>query len=422
MFWEGSSVVRALTLAGCPVHELLDRQAARLARRLVRGFAEQIPLYRRLPKEALDGDITAITEHNLRLISRVIRDRRPPARADLAPLRESAARRAQEGVPLEALLAAYHLGARMVWEELFAGAGPGDVSDVLEAGRIILLYMEAATTAVGTAYLEERESLLSQEQHAMHATVSALLSGDRAALAGVRLAPRYLVLAVAAGRHPDEDGPGGAIAARRKLHRISTALQRHVTEPVLPALDTTGGLVLVPLQGTKPAVGEPVQEPGEPYQGAEPAVGELAAAAGKAAGVPVWLAAECAPPQGVPAAARLAEEVLEVVRVFEQPPGAYRLADVLLEYQLTRSSQATALLAGLLDPLLDNPDLLRTLTVYLDTGLDRRRTAELLHVHPNTVDYRLRRAVSLTGLDPVDPAHLQRIGAALAARRLTGLR
>jgi DNA-binding PucR family transcriptional regulator len=133
----------------------------------------------------------------------------------------------------------------------------------------------------------------------------------------------------------------------------------------------------------------------------------------------VWLAAECAPPQGVPAAARLVEEVLEVVRVFEQPPGGYRLADVLLEYQLTRSSQATALLAGLLDPLLDNPDLLRTLTAYLDTGLDRRRTAELLHVHPNTVDYRLRRVVVLTGLDPMDPAHLQRIGAALAARRLT---
>ncbi|MEV0379305.1 helix-turn-helix domain-containing protein [Nonomuraea sp. NPDC050643] len=404
MFWQGSSVVRALTLAGRPVHEVLERQVPKLARRLVRGFAEQIPLYRRLPREELDGDITAITEHNLRLIARVFRDRRPPVRADLAPLRESAARRAQEGVPLEALLAAYHLGARMVGERLFADAEPGDLDDVLEANRIILLYMESATAAVCTAYLEERESLLSQEQHAMHATVAALLGGDRAALAGVRPAPRYLVLAVAAGRHPDEDGPGGAIAGRRKLRRIRTALQRHAAEPVLPALDTSGGLVLVPLQGD------------------EPVAGELARAAGEAAGAPVWLAVECAPPHEVPAAARLAEEVLDVVRIFDRPPGAYRLADVLLEYQLTRSSEATAALAGLLDPLLDNPDLLRTLKAYLETGLDRRRTAELLHVHPNTVDYRLRRAVSLTGLDPVDPAHLQRIGAALAARRLTGPR
>ncbi|GGT20391.1 PucR family transcriptional regulator [Nonomuraea spiralis] len=400
-------MVRALTLAGCVAHELLERQTAKLARQLVRGFAEEIPLYRRLPKEELDGEITGITEHNLRLIARMFRDRRPPTRAELAPLRSSAARRAQEGVPLEALLAAYHLGARKVWEHLFATATPADFEDVLAANRLILLYTESVTAAVCTAYLEEREGMLSHEQHAMHAAVSALLGGDREALAGVRLAPRYLVLALAVGRHPDEerDEPGGSIAGRRKLHRIRTALRRGAAEPVLSVLDTTGGLVFVPITGEDP----------DWYE-----VGETAAGMGKAAGVPVWAAAEIAPPDGVPEAVKLAEEVLEVVRVFEQPPGAYRLADVLLEYQLTRPSQATAVLAGLLDPLLDNPDLLRTLTVYLDNGLDRRRTAELLHVHPNTVDYRLRRAVSLTGLDPVDPAHLQRIGAALAARRQHG--
>ncbi|MFF4199052.1 PucR family transcriptional regulator [Nonomuraea sp. NPDC001831] len=397
-------MVPALTLAGCAAHELLERQTAKLARQLVRGFAEEIPLYRRLPKEELDGEITVITEHNLRLIARMFRDRRPPTRAELAPLRSSAARRAQEGVPLEALLAAYHLGARKVWEHLFAAATPADFEDVLTANRLILLYTESVTAAVCTAYLEEREGMLSHEQHALHAAVSALLGGDRAALAGVRLAPRYLVLALAVGRHPDEesDEPGGSIAGRRKLHRIRTALQRGAAEPVLSVLDTTGGLVFVPITGEDP----------DWYE-----VGDTAVAMAKAAGVPVWAAAEIAAPPGVPEAVKLAEEVLEVVRVFEQPPGAYRLADVLLEYQLTRPTQATAVLAGLLDPLLDNPDLLRTLTVYLDTGLDRRRTAELLHVHPNTVDYRLRRAVSLTGLDPVDPAHLQRIGAALAARR-----
>ncbi|WP_336208972.1 PucR family transcriptional regulator [Nonomuraea sp. LPB2021202275-12-8] len=386
------------------MHELLEGRLVRLARQLVSAFAEEIPLYRRLPREELDGDITRITEHNLRMICDMFRDRRAPTRAELAPLRSSAARRAQEGVPLDALLAAYHLGVTRVWEHLFAAAGPGDLDDVLAANRLILSYTGSVTSAVCAAYLEEREVMLSQEQHAMHATVTALLAGDRAALAGVRLAPRYLVVATALGAHADEgpDQPGGAIAGRRKLHRLRAAFQRHAAEQVVSVLDATGGLVLVPLTGQGPGWCE---------------VADMVQAAGRAAGVPVWGAAEWAEPARVPAAAKLAEEVLEVVRSFGRPPGAYRLTDVLLEYQLTRPSEAMVGLAGLLDPLLGNPDLLRTLKAYLDTGLDRRRTAELLHVHPNTVDYRLRRAVSLTGLDPMEPAQLQRIGAALAARR-----
>lgn len=391
-------------LGGVCADDLLERPLVRLARQLVEDFAEEIPLYRRLPREELDGDITRITEHNLRVVSRLFRERRPPTRAELAPLRDSAARRAQEGVPLEALLAAYQLGVRKVWESLFRRAGPEDLDDVLAANQLILDYVGAVTSAVCAAYLEEREAMLSQEQHAMHATVSALLSGDREALAGVRLAPRYLVIATALGAHPDESAadPGGRIAGLRKLHRFRKACRRHAAEPVLSALDSTGGLVLVPLSGDEPGWCR---------------TAELVAEAANAAGVPVWAAAEPAEPARVPAAATLAGEVLELVRSLGRPPGAYRLADVLLEYQLSRPSEALPGLAGLLDPLLGNPDLLRTLKAYLDTGLDRRRTAELLHVHPNTVDYRLRRAVALTGLDPMDPAQLQRIGAALTARR-----
>ncbi|MDP9869589.1 MULTISPECIES: PucR family transcriptional regulator [Streptosporangium] len=392
-----------LILAGCPVHELLGRQATSLARQLVHVFVEEIPLYRRLPREELDGDITRITEHNLRMICEMFRHGRPPASAELAPLRASAARRAQERVPLEALLAAYHLGARWVWDRLIATATPADFAAVLDMNRLILVYIEAVTSAVCTAYLGEREGMLSHEQHAMHAAVAALLGGDHTALAAVRLAPGYLVMAIAVDAHPDEkqDEPGGSIAARRKLARIRAAVQRYATEQVLSVLDPAGGLVLLPCSGETP----------------DPA--EVVEAMTRAAGVPIWAAAEQATPAEVPAAAGVTEEVLEVARIFGHPPGAYRLTDVLLEYQLTRPSRATARLAGLLDPLLENPDLLRTLKVYLETGLDRRRTAELLHVHPNTVDYRLRRVVSLSGLDPADPAQLQQIGAALAARRIT---
>ena len=399
---------RPLSLNGTPLHTLVEAGRHALARSLVNGFVAEIPLYRQLPQEEIAGDITRITAHNLSMIARVFRDRDAPTDSELAPLRTSAARRAQEGVPLAALLSAYHVGARRVWEHLFTDACADDVQDVVDASRLILTYTQTVTAAVCDAYLREREHMVSQEQHARHAVISALLRGEpptaAGSLAGVRLASRYLVLTLDVAAHPDETRPGtgAAIAGRRKIHRLSGELDAFAAEPVLSLLDTTGGLALVPLPDTVDWA----------------AVGRLVDGMSKAAGADVRAAAELAEPQRIPHAAALTQDVLEVVRAYGRPPGLYRLCDVLLEYQLTRPSMATAELAGLLDPLTANPDLLRTVEIHLGNGLDRRRTAAALHVHPNTVDYRLRRVACLTGLDPADPAHLQRIGAALAARRI----
>ncbi|WP_246113365.1 helix-turn-helix domain-containing protein [Streptomyces montanus] len=39
-------------------------------------------------------------------------------------------------------------------------------------------------------------------------------------------------------------------------------------------------------------------------------------------------------------------------------------------------------------------------------------------IHPNTANYRFRRVARITGLKPADPLGMQRIAAALAARRM----
>ncbi|WP_309240246.1 helix-turn-helix domain-containing protein [Actinomadura sp. J1-007] len=61
--------------------------------------------------------------------------------------------------------------------------------------------------------------------------------------------------------------------------------------------------------------------------------------------------------------------------------------------------------------------MLETLRAYSDHGFGRRRTAAALHIHPNTLDYRLRRMTVLTGLDPARPADLLTLQAALLVRR-----
>ena len=63
-------------------------------------------------------------------------------------------------------------------------------------------------------------------------------------------------------------------------------------------------------------------------------------------------------------------------------------------------------------------DLQTTLEAFLEAGLDRRATAEALHVHPNTLDYRLRRIEEVTGLLFADPDAVMLLALAIRRRRL----
>jgi DNA-binding PucR family transcriptional regulator len=64
-------------------------------------------------------------------------------------------------------------------------------------------------------------------------------------------------------------------------------------------------------------------------------------------------------------------------------------------------------------------DLVKTLSVYLDSGLDRRSAATRLHVHPNTLDYRLRQVHELSALDVHRPEDLVLVALALRERELS---
>jgi len=386
----------------------------RLARAMLQRFVAEIPLYGLLPKEQLDGEILDITDRNLRLFFTMLRDRRQLLDAELQVVVDSAARRAEERVPLDAVLAAYHLGARFGWEAMVEEARPDEAEELLVAAGMVLIYVQQVSAAVASAYLDEQQSIFGEERDERRSLVSGLLAGepaeDYAARLGITLGPAWVVVALHIDEHPDEGQRrvGGSVAARRKLARVVGALDAWAGEQVLSQLDTTGGLVLLP---TAPQAVEPITS------GLAGLVKDLSAAAGAPVTVAYAVADEVA---AVPAAARQAADVLRLVRELGRPPDAYDLADVLLEYQLTRPSDAQAALAALLDPLDSNPDLHRTLECYLSTDLDRRRTAAALHVHPNTLDYRLRRIIELTGLDPSTARGLQLLGAATAARRLGG--
>ena len=64
-------------------------------------------------------------------------------------------------------------------------------------------------------------------------------------------------------------------------------------------------------------------------------------------------------------------------------------------------------------------ELLQTLTTYVDSKLDRRLAARRLHVHSNTLDYRLRQVHELSGLDVHRPDDLVLVVLALRQCELT---
>lgn len=396
------------------LYQRVERMVPRLARRMIDTFVEEIPLYALLPREQLEGEILAITEANLRLFFASLRTGEPLAADALAEIRTSAARRAEERVPLDAVLTAYHVGGRIGWQALCDDARPDETDALIAAAGRVLGYVQQVTGEVAEAYLEEQQHIYGEERDARRAFASALLAGEPAeslaARLGVQIAPAYLVVALRLGAHPDEAdrGVGGAVAARRKVRRVQSALDEWAGEAVVGLLDPASGAALLP--ATVESVGALADR-----------LPELVELVAKSAGAEVIAGGAVAQgPADIGRASAQAHDVVRLAGLLDRPPGGYLLRDVLLEYQLTRPSDAQVELARLLDPIDRNPDLPRTLAVYLAHDLDRRRTAAALHVHPNTLDYRLRRIVELTGLDPSTSRGLQLLGAALAARRLAG--
>ncbi|MGW2376730.1 MULTISPECIES: PucR family transcriptional regulator [Kitasatospora] len=411
---------RVPVIGGLPADQRLLGGVRELAASVVTALLDRVPIYRRLPREQLTGELTRDAERRIRALAHAVRTGLPAPAEEFTAVREAAARRAEEGLPLDAVLLAHHLGLEVCWEFLTRDAHAGDAADLLLLNRLLLDQLRRATIAAGTGFLDGQRSAGDRRSTARQSLLTALLAGtpaaEAAARAGTELPAGYAVLCLSLADHPDEHSPGvdPGIAARRKLRRFGAELDHRTRQSALTSLTPSGGLVLLPLdtppdRSADPSVGEAAAEPW-------PQLAAALAAAARAAGVPVLAGACAATPAEVPGAAALAYEVLDVARAFGLPPGLHRLDDVLLEYQLTRPSRARSRLAALLEPLADGGELLTTLRTHLAGGLNRRHTASALHLHPNTVDYRLRRIAVLTGLDPARPADVLRITAAIAAR------
>lgn len=407
---------KELRLSGRLLADQLAQQTQTMVDSTLETLRIEVPFYRSLPDEAMLGDVTTVIRQNFEIFIDSLRTLRAVDPAVFVPISESARRRAEELVPLADVLHAYHAGARDWWDQISALASDGDIEDLSHAGHCLQLHVQAATGAVIAGYGSVQEKTADAET-ARLALFAALTSGSGVMAAaervGLRLPRLYWVIAIDLDRHPDEQSEviDAVVAERRKVRRVERELAGVGRGRTLSALTGSGGGALVPI------VDSEVDAENWGASASYTALTERLENLEKAAGAPTLAAVTVATVADVRGAYEQVRDVLAVARSVGRTAGVVRLDDVAVEYQLTRLSAATPILSALVDSLDGHHGLREMLECYLNLGCDRIAAAEALHVHPNTVAYRLRKIAEFTGLESGSASGLLTLTAAIAASR-----
>jgi hypothetical protein len=298
----------------------------------------------------------------------------------------------QAGRSLDALLAAYRVGARLAWRRFVeAGVEGGLAPDAIYSlGEAIFAYIDELSAESAEGYAEEQSVAAGESERRRRRLVRLLAQDPPAGQEAVRTAaaaatwalPRGGLAALVAGTGAD-GAPGEA-----HLDSLAARLARRLGEGAIGAEAVGAAVVFVP---------DP-DAPGRRRR-LEAAIEDRAVALGPTVEWPRALASvlRAIATHRLAAAGRLG------------PPGLVvadeHLADLLLAAD---PGLAADLAASRLAPLADLPEgpqarLRETLAAWLDRPGQVQAVAATLGVHPQTVRYRVRQLRDLFGDGLEDP-------------------
>ncbi|MFD3701659.1 PucR family transcriptional regulator [Nocardia sp. NPDC058658] len=392
----------SLTVSGKPM-SLPLKDVRALSRQMVGHFVANVAPCGTLPGDAISGDVTTITRICLEFAVGMLDGRDVPSQ--LQRLQDAASAWAREGVPIDTIHHSIAEGFKMGLDLVISSASGNDFDSLVGGVKVVMELLDTITAQISMAYVRELRGVVSEHHTAVHTLTSALLGGHSTSTmareCGITIAETYAVFALAIPQHREEANPAldSKVVARRKLRRVQAELAKRCGDSALSLLSVDGGTVLIPADAFD-------------KEGLVALVAQLS----QAAQVGITAAMVETSTTGVPDAADQAHELLDMVQRLEVTSGLYRFDELALEYQLTRPGPGREFLGSLLDPLDQYPELLETLQRHIANNLNRQRTARVLHVHTNTVDYRLKRIGQLTGFDPTQPSGLWYLRSALVAR------
>ncbi|WP_405494615.1 PucR family transcriptional regulator [Nocardia sp. NBC_00511] len=311
--------------------------------------------------------------------------------------------RAEDGVPLPAVLRAYRIGSSVVWDELVAladddlAAKHALLTMASEVWKLVDDYSQALTRG----YQETVTAHARRDERAQYAALDALLTGqtdgaglwDCARTLQLPVQGTYVAVAATTGSPTGEAIPG--IADALSILGIRSAWQIR--------LDHHVGLVALTERFTVERLETMI---------AERTAGRVGIA------TPFHSLAD------TPVALRQAESTCAAADPAINEVLCYHsaLIPVLLA---TAPDIAAALAENVLGPVLalpehDRTSLIETARAWFDHGGEVTTVAEHLYCHRNTVRFRLNRIADLTGRHLSTPAHAVELYLALRACRMPG--
>ncbi|MFC7449725.1 PucR family transcriptional regulator [Rhodococcus daqingensis] len=324
-----------------------------------------------------------------------------------APVRLESARaagrmKAEQGVSLAALLHAFRLGGRLIWEELTARSDGHASQWLLDMAAQVWALVDVYSDAAADAYREAADTRAREDAEASRRLVRTLFANHALNPAGVadavrafRIPERGAFLVVSVG---DSASCPSADVLRSGLRGVGI-------ESVWDTeVDGRIGLLWASSESALESA-------------LEAALGEIGAG-------PVGVSRGFGRPGGIGEAVEQARQSRRCA--LDGAGVATRYDSVPVPLLVIRQPDAGQLAARqVLGPLLALPadeqhNLLTTLEAWFAARGSTTAAAAKLHYHRNTVLYRLRRIQDLTGRDFSDPVHAAELYVGLCAHRLLG--
>jgi PucR C-terminal helix-turn-helix domain/GGDEF-like domain len=318
-----------------------------------------------------------------------------PDASMLAAVRDRAAARARQLVPLAAMLHSFMIAQRVISAAIAREAG----SSARARGAALALtaltfdYNIAATTAMADSYVEAVQGDLADLDWARRVLIDTLLADQAPAspdlsrrAIGLGLPPGHR-LVVALVRFP---APAPDHAWTNSQRRLVQALARSTTRTERQTFVVNLGAELLAVLDAR--------HPDDPRTVLRRASTELLHT--QTIPVQAGIGAPFTGITGLRDSYHTAYRALRHTtpgRPILQAPHDLRLFD---ELTATRGEDTDQLIPPALREALTDPQLRQTLQAWIDHDLNVAATAKALSLHPNSVRYRLRRITQLTGHNP----------------------